>query len=29
MSKSVVAIVRYEKPFESVRKAIELCGGAG
>jgi len=27
MSKSVVAIVRYEKPFESVRKAIELCGG--
>ena len=27
MSKSVVAIVRYEKPLESVRKAIELCGG--
>jgi len=27
MSKSVVAIVRYEKPFESVRKAVDLCGG--
>lgn len=27
MSKSVVAIVRYEKPLESVRKAVELCGG--
>ena len=27
MSKSVVAIVRYEKPVESVRKAVDLCGG--
>jgi len=27
MSKPVVAIVRYEKPIESVRRAIELCGG--
>lgn len=27
MSKSVVAIVRYEKPFESVRKAVELSRG--
>jgi uncharacterized protein (DUF362 family) len=27
MSKSVVAIVRYEKPLESVRKAVELCKG--
>ena len=27
MSKSVVAIVRYEKPLESVRKAVDLCGG--
>ena len=27
MSKSVVSIVRYEKPLESVRKAIDLCGG--
>ena len=27
MSKSVVAIVRYEKPLESVRKAVELCRG--
>jgi uncharacterized protein (DUF362 family) len=27
MSKPVVAIVRYEKPLESVRKATELCGG--
>jgi uncharacterized protein (DUF362 family) len=27
MSKSVVSIVRYEKPLESVRKAIELSGG--
>jgi len=27
MSKSVVAIVRYEKPSESVRKAVDLCGG--
>ena len=24
MSKSIVAIVRYEKPLESVRKAVEL-----
>jgi uncharacterized protein (DUF362 family) len=27
MSKSVVSIVRYEKPLESVHKAVELCGG--
>jgi uncharacterized protein (DUF362 family) len=27
MSKSVVAIVRYEKPGESVRRAVEFCGG--
>lgn len=27
MGKPVVAIVRYEKPLESVRKAVELCGG--
>jgi uncharacterized protein (DUF362 family) len=27
MQKSVVAIVRYEKPLESVRKAVELCRG--
>ena len=27
MSKSVVSIVRYEKPLESVRKAVDLCGG--
>lgn len=27
MSKSIVAIVRYEKPLESVRKAIDLCEG--
>jgi len=27
MSKSVVAIVRYEKPWESVRKAVELSHG--
>jgi len=27
MSKSVVSIVRYEKSLESVRKAIDLCGG--
>ena len=27
MSKSKVAIVRYEKPLESVRKAIDLAGG--
>ena len=27
MSKSAVAIVRYEKPVESVRKAVELCRG--
>ena len=27
MSKSVVAIVRYEKSLESVRKAVDLCGG--
>lgn len=27
MNKSVVAIVKYEKPLESVRKAVELSGG--
>ncbi|MDB9822452.1 DUF362 domain-containing protein [Deltaproteobacteria bacterium] len=27
MKKSIVSIVRYEKPLESVRKAIDLCGG--
>ena len=27
MNKSVVAIVRYEKPEESVRQAVELSGG--
>ncbi len=27
MPKSVVAIVRYEKPLESVRKAVELPNG--
>jgi len=27
MNKSVVAIVRYETPLESVRKVVELCGG--
>jgi len=25
--KPVVAIVRYEKPLESLRRAVELCGG--
>ena len=27
MSKQIVAIVKYEKPLESVRKAVELCQG--
>ncbi|RJR42012.1 MAG: DUF362 domain-containing protein [Desulfobacteraceae bacterium] len=27
MAKSLVAIVRYEKPYDSVRKAVELSGG--
>ncbi len=27
MDKSVVAIVRYEKPLDSLRKAVDLCGG--
>lgn len=27
MKKHLVAIVRYEKPLESVRKAVELCRG--
>ena len=27
MSKQIVAIVKYEKPLESVRKAVELCHG--
>ncbi len=27
MARSVVSIVSYEKPFESVRRAVELCGG--
>ncbi len=27
MEKTPVSIVRYEKPLESVRRAVELCGG--
>jgi len=27
MSKNLVAVVRYEKPLESVRKAVELSHG--
>ncbi len=27
MSKNLVSIVKYEKPYESVRKAVELAGG--
>jgi len=27
MGKPVAAIVRYEKPLESLRKAVDLCGG--
>ena len=27
MNPSLVSIVRYEKPYESVRKAVELAGG--
>ena len=27
MARSLVSIVRYEKPCESVRKAVELAGG--
>ena len=27
MQKNIVSIVRYEKPYESVKKAIELCKG--
>src|SRR5512135_1841481 len=27
MNKSKVSVVRYEAPFESVRKAVELCHG--
>ena len=27
MSKYKVAVVRYEKPIESVRRAVDLCGG--
>jgi uncharacterized protein (DUF362 family) len=27
MEKNTVSIVRYEKPFESVKKAVDLCGG--
>jgi uncharacterized protein (DUF362 family) len=27
MAKSVVSIVKYEKPIDSVRKAVTLCGG--
>ena len=27
MARSLVSIVRYEKPYESVRKAVELAGG--
>jgi uncharacterized protein (DUF362 family) len=27
MEKSIVSIVRYEKPYESVKRAVDLCGG--
>ena len=27
MSKPVVSIVGYEKPLESLRRAVDLCGG--
>ena len=27
MNKSLVSIVKYEKPLDSVRKAVELCKG--
>jgi uncharacterized protein (DUF362 family) len=27
MNKSPVSVIRYEKPLESVRRAIDLCGG--
>ncbi|MBS3809076.1 MAG: DUF362 domain-containing protein [Desulfobacterales bacterium] len=27
MSKYSVSIIKYEKPYDSVRKAVELCGG--
>ena len=27
MSKSLVSVVRYEKPLESVREAVSLCRG--
>lgn len=27
MNRSIVSIVKYEKPFSSVKKAIELCNG--
>ncbi len=27
MSKYKVAIVKYEKPLESIRKAVEMCNG--
>jgi uncharacterized protein (DUF362 family) len=27
MSKSFVSIVRYEKPYESIQKAVDLCDG--
>ena len=27
MAKSVVSVVKYEKPMDSVRKAVALCGG--
>jgi len=27
MNKTVVAIVKYEKPLESVRKVVDLCNG--
>ena len=29
MSASTVAIVRYEKPYDSVQKAVDLCQGLG
>ncbi len=27
MGKNIVSIVRYEKPYESVKKAVSMCGG--
>ena len=27
MKRQIVSIVKYEKPFESVKKAVDLCNG--